>query len=203
MKATKYLIAVAIVTAALPFSAKASITITDLGVFSPAVNGQDESNIQTLANTPSSSGGPGVDEPETPAGPLDLVVFRLNGVGGTSSATYGTFTVTQTGSGSNDQQFLKFNLINGWVLAGISIHAGNGQSDELFRVNDQTSSGTLFVGPFYGPGGPSGGKALSNFDVLLENDGVSAPDGGTTLIMFGAAIVGLVGLRRYFAQASI
>jgi VPDSG-CTERM motif len=202
MKTTKYVIAVAVVAAALPFSAKASpITITDLGTFSPAKNGQDPSNIQTLANTPSSSGGPGVDEPETPAGPLDLTLFRLNGVGATSSTTYGTFSVTQTGSGSNDQQFLTFNLINGWVLAGVSIHAGNGQSDEFFRVNDQTS-GTS-VGPFFGPGGPTGGKDLSNFDVLLENEGTSVPDGGTTLIMFGAAMVGLVGFRRYFAQASI
>ena len=184
-----------IVTAlALSLAGHATATvITDLGTFTTA--NQDTGTIQALANT-AAPNGPAVDDD------LDLVLFRMTGTGTVSDPTYGMFTLTQTGTGANDLQYLTFDLINGYVLAGVAVHAGYGQTDEFFRVDDQTS-GTMF-GPFYGPQGPGNGKAVSNFDILLEQEpGTrSVPDTGATATLLGIAFTGLVTARRRLTAAA-
>jgi hypothetical protein len=162
-------------------------TVTDLGEFMTA----DQSDTKT---------GPGSivyvannnANVDTPEGPGDLVLFRLNGVGTTVSTTYGTFVVTDLGSNMYSLA-ITGTLNDSWVVAGVAIHAGNGQTDEFFRVNDQNSGSG---GPFFGP---MANASLSNFDVLLENDGAPAvPDGGTTAMLLGSALGALGLVQRFF-----
>jgi hypothetical protein len=189
MKTTKYLIAVAIVMAVLSFSAKAN-TITFIGEFDPG--SQNPTTVLATANAS------GVDTDS------DLLFADRFGAAGSDTNSFGTFTVStgNTGPGGSQVEFLTFTLNPGFVLAGIGIHGGGGTVENFWSVSDLTS-GTL-IGPVHAHTNPNGKYAdLSNFDIYVENDGAGVPDGGTTLIMFGAAMVGLVGLRRYFAQASI
>jgi hypothetical protein len=110
--------------------------------------------------------------------------------GGTLTDIYGTFTVTTTG---NDHQnsFLTFTMNSGYVLAGIALHAGRGSSDEFWSADDLTSG--VLDGPF------SNGHGLSNFDVLVETAPTSVPDGGTTVMLLGAAL-GSLGMARRFLK---
>jgi len=190
MKSLKYLFALAAITGALILSAKANV-ITDLGTFTITPNGQDPTNIQNNANAD------GVDTGVLPDD-MDLTIIRLtgNGTGGTTTNIFGTFTLTV--DNTTNTQTLTFTMNPGFVLAGASVHAGEGQTVEFFSINDETS-GTN-EGPFFGPGGPTNGKTLSNFDVFVEEGGPGVPDSGTTAMLLGGALAGLALGRRYLKR---
>jgi hypothetical protein len=198
MKTTKYLIAAAVVTAALPFLAKAN-TITYLGEFTSA--NQSPSTILALMNANGGDSGVAPDD-------MDLLIPQSGGMNdgrlgstGTLVNDAGTFTVTAVADpgGHGTVYELSFQMNPGFVLAGVALHGAAGQTENMWAINDETmgTNEGLFHTALAGKSGTYGG--LSNFDIFVE----SVPDGGTTLIMFGAAMVGLVGFRRYFAQASI
>jgi hypothetical protein len=191
MKSLKYLFAVAAITGALILSAKANV-ITDLGTFTITPNGQDPTNIQNNANANGVDTGGGTPDD------MDLTIIRLtgNGTGGTTINSFGTFILTV--DNTTNTQTLTFTMNPGFVLAGASVHAGGGQTVEFFSINDETS-GTN-EGPFFGPGGPTNGKTLSNFDVFVEEGAASTPDSGTAAMLLGGALAGLALGRRYLKR---
>jgi hypothetical protein len=177
----------AVVALGLSYNAKAN-TITDLGMFTITPNGQDPPNIQNNANANGVDTGGGTPDD------MDLTIIRLtgNGTGGTTITSFGTFILTV--DNTTNTQTLTFTMNPGFVLAGASVHAGGGQTVEFFSINDETS-GTN-EGPFFGPGGPTNGKGLSNFDVFVEEGGAAVPDGGSTVMLLGAALGSVEVLRR-------
>jgi hypothetical protein len=171
----------AIVALGLTCGAKANI-ITPLAGNPFTTANQDESSILAAANAA------GVDDTSA-----DLTVdVRLTSAG-TVTNTFGTFTVIA--SGTDGIQNFSFSLNPGFVLAGLSLHDGSGNVVNFYSINDETS-GTN-EGPVTTPNAGNGQPgALSNFDFLLEASAV-VPDGGTTVMLLGAAFAGLGLLRRF------
>jgi hypothetical protein len=133
----------------------------------------------------------GVDAPDNP-GDLSVDV-RLTSAGTIVDPTYGTFTVTDTGSNGN--YTCTFSLNPGWVLAGIALKDGSATSFNYYSVNDETAG--VNEGPVQVPAN-NGGQfgALSDFDFLLEAGTPTVPDGGTTLMLLGSALGGLGLMQR-------
>jgi hypothetical protein len=182
MKSLKYFLSIAAITGALILSAKANV-IVDLGSGSVANQGHPDL-IVAAANAI------GVDSGVLPDD-MDVIYggrVADNSNGGTLTNSFGTFTVTTSGS-MQENSFLTFTMNPGFVLAGVALHAGGGSSDEFFSINDETSG--ILEGPF------SNGKTLSNFDILVEEGGHGVPDGGTTAMLLGGALTGLGLVRRY------
>jgi len=172
----------AIVVLGLTCGAKANI-ITPMPGNPFTTASQNPSDILAAANTA------GVDG--TSADLTDLV--RLTSAG-TVTNTFGTFTVTEVSTGVED---FSFSLNPGFVLAGLSLHDGAGNVVNFFSINDETSGtneGPVMT-PLNASGMPGG---LSNFDFLLETV-PTVPDGGTTVMLLGAAFAGLGLLRRFLA----
>ena len=173
----------AIVALGLTCGAKANI-ITPLSGNPFTTASQNPTDILAAANAA------GVDDTSA-----DLsILVRLTSAG-TVTNTFGTFTVTEVSTGVED---FSFSLNPGFVLAGLSLHDGAGNVVNFYSINDETS-GTN-EGPVMTPLNASnmpGG--LSNFDFLLETVPVTVPDGGTTVMLLGAAFAGLGLLRRFLA----
>ena len=184
MKSLKYLFTIAVLTGALAVSAKANI-ITNLGEF--ATPNQNPGSITAVANANGGDSGVLPDD-------MDLVnAGRITGSsGGSLTNSFGTFSVTTDAS---NNAFLTFTLNPGFVLAAVAIHAGGGQTDRLFAINDETSG--VNEGPFFGHIKNGMNQGLSNFDIFVEEGGRVVPDGGTTAMLLGGAL-GCLGLvRRY------
>jgi hypothetical protein len=179
IKARKNLIAVAALTGALTFSAKADV-ITNLGEFSTP--NQDPSSITAVANAN------GVDSGVLPDD-MDLInAGRITDMGGTLTNSFGTFTVAV--NPSNNTESLTFSLNSGFVLAGVAVHAGGGQTDRLFSINDETAG--VNEGPFFGSQNTNGtNQGLSNFDIFVETAPVPEP---SPMALYGVAAIGLMGV---------
>jgi hypothetical protein len=179
IKALKNLIAAAALPGALMFSAKADV-ITDLGLFSTP--NQDPSSITAVANAN------GVDS-GVPPDDMDLInAGRITDMGGNLTNSFGTFTVAV--NPSNNTESLTFSLNSGFVLAGVAVHAGGGQTDRLFSINDETAG--VNEGPFFGSQNKQGmNQGLSNFDIFVEPAAVPEPN---PTALFGVAAIGLMGV---------
>ena len=187
MKVTKYPLAVAALTIAFTLSAKANV-ITDLGEF--ATPNQNPDSITAVANANGGDSGVLPDD-------MDLVnAGRITGSsGGSLTNSFGTFSVTTDAS---NNAFLSFTLNPGFVLAAVAIHAGGGQTDRLFAINDETSGAN--EGPFFGHIKNGMNQGLSNFDIFVEEGGRVVPDSGTTAMLLGLGLAGLGGLRAKFGR---
>jgi hypothetical protein len=177
----------AIVALGLTCGAKANI-ITAMPGNPYTVANQDPGTILLAANAA------GVDGGVFNAADADLSILVRLGSAGTVVNSFGTFTVIA--SGTDGIQSFSFSLNPGFVLAGLSIHDGGGNIVNFYSINDETS-GTN-EGPVSTPNNASGHPGgLSNFDFLLEM--VTVPDGGTTVMLLGAALAGLGLLRRFLS----
>jgi hypothetical protein len=178
----------AVVALWLTYNAKAG-TITPLAGNPYNVPNQNPSTILSAANAD------GVDDyPAT--GDSNLSVDVRLGMAGTVTNTYGTFTVTDTGT--TGVETFSFSLNPGYVLAGLMLHDGADGNINFYSVNDETS-GTN-ERPVSTPSNASGHPGgLSNFDFLLETTPV--PEGGATVMLLqGFALVALGLVRRRFAR---
>jgi hypothetical protein len=177
----------AIVALGLTCGAKANI-ITPMPGNPYSVANQNTATILAAANAA------GVDGGVFNAADADLSIDVRLMTAGTVSNGFGTFTVTEVSTGVEN---FSFSLNPGFVLAGLSLHDGAGNIVNFYSINDETS-GTN-EGPVQTPSNASGGPGgLSNFDFLLETVAI-VPDGGTTVMLLGAALAGLGLLRRFLA----
>ena len=183
MKVIKYPLAVAALTIAFTLSAKANV-ITDLGEF--ATPNQNPDSITAVANANGGDSGVLPDD-------MDLVnAGRITGSsGGSLTNSFGTFSVTTDAS---NNAFLTFTLNPGFVLAAVAIHAGGGQTDRLFAINDETSG--VNEGPFFGHIKNGMNQGLSNFDIFVEEGGRVVPDSGSTVMLLGVALGAAEVVRR-------
>ena len=79
----------------------------------------------------------------------------------------------------------------GFVGSFVAIHAGEGQSDDLFSINSPGTSGTWAT---------NNGHGLSNFDLFGTNSITQAPE-PASMALLGAGLVGLcVARRKLFAR---
>jgi len=187
MKKLKYFIALAALTVALTFSIKAG-TITDLGQFTL----KDQNPITVLAGANAN----GVDSGVLPDDQDLLSGGRITGSsGGGLINSFGTFSLTVD---ATNHAFLTFTMNPGFVLAGIGVHAGGGQLERFFSINDETS-GTA-EGAFFGNIKKGKAQGLSNFDIFVE-DRPQVPDGGTTAMLLVGALTGLGVMRRYLKSS--
>ena len=183
MKTLKYLLTIAVLTGVLAVSAKANV-ITNLGEF--ATPDQNPGSITTVANANGGDSGVLPDD-------MDLVnAGRITGSsGGSLTNSFGTFSVTTDAS---NNAFLSFTLNPGFVLAAVAIHAGGGQTDRLFAINDETSG--VNEGPFFGHIKNGMNQGLSNFDIFVEEGGRVVPDSGSTVMLLGVALGAAEVVRR-------
>ena len=130
--------------------------------------------------------------------PALIDAFRAessSGFSGTNS--FGTFAVTgSANTTTGEKETITFSLNPGFVLAGIFVFGGN-LGGNFYSINNETAGS--FEGPINAPLAGKSGKfaGLSHIDFFVTRSAVSVPDGGTTFMMFGGALTGLIGLRRY------
>jgi hypothetical protein len=112
----------------------------------------------------------------------------------TITNSFGTFTFTNLPfnpvTGHYEVQ-VAFTMNPGNVVCGFITKNGHGNDVFVYTVSeDQGSSGTFTLEvPFTG--------ALSHIDVFCCPGGVTTPDGGTTVMLLGAALGALGMARRY------
>jgi VPDSG-CTERM motif len=112
----------------------------------------------------------------------------------TITNSFGTFTFTNLPfnpvTGHYEVQ-VAFTMNPGSVVCGFITKNGHGNGVFVYTVSeDQGSSGTFTLEvPFTG--------ALSHIDVFCCAGGVTTPDGGTTVMLLGAALGALGMARRY------
>jgi PEP-CTERM motif len=183
MKTLQTLALGAFVAVGLTYNAKAGV-ITPLAGNPFTTADQNESSILAAANAA------GVDDYPA-AGDADLSVDVRLVMAGTTTNSFGTFTVTDTST--TGVETFSFSLNPGYVLAGLSLHDGSGNVVNFYSVNDETS-GTN-EGPVSTPSNGSGSPgALSNFDFLLETSPIPEP-GTAVMLLLGCGLAGLVHRR--------
>jgi hypothetical protein len=112
----------------------------------------------------------------------------------TITNSFGTFTFTNSTVRNANGLFevtVDFTMNPGSVVCGFLTKNGHGNDVFLYTVSeDEGSSGTFTLEiPF--------GGALSHIDVFCCPGGVTTPDGGTTVMLLGAALGALGMVRRY------
>jgi hypothetical protein len=179
---------------AIACNANAS-TITYLGEFSSA--NQSPGTILALMNANGGDSGVAPDD-------MDLLIPQSGGVDagrlgstGTLVNDAGTFTVVEVSDPLGTVYKLTFTMNPGFVLAGVALHGGGGQLENMYTVNDETSG--VLEGPFHTHLNPSGTYAgLSNFDIFVETTATTVPDSGSVLALLGVALTGIEFFRRKF-----
>ena len=114
----------------------------------------------------------------------------------TITNTFGTFTFTNSAVRNANGHFevtVDFTMNPGSVVCGFITKNGHGNDVFVYTVSeDEGSSGTFTLEvPFSG--------ALSHIDVFCCPGGVTTPDGGTTVMLLGAAL-GALGMARRFLK---
>jgi VPDSG-CTERM motif len=114
----------------------------------------------------------------------------------TITNSFGTFTFTNSAVRNANGHFevtVDFTMNPGSVVCGFLTKNGAGNLVFLYTVSaDEGSSGTFTLEV------PSTG-ALSHIDVFCCPGGVTTPDGGTTVMLLGAAL-GALGMARRFLK---
>jgi hypothetical protein len=113
----------------------------------------------------------------------------------TITNSFGTFTFTNSTVRNANGLFevtVTFTMNPGNVVCGFLTKNGHGNDVFLYTVSaDEGSSGTFTLEvPF--------GGALSHIDVFCCPGGPGVPDGGTTVMLLGAALSTLGVARRFF-----
>ena len=188
MNKIKYIAPVLIALVGLGLQQAKADIITFVGEFNTGT--QNPSDILATANAN------GVDADEPLGGDLSVDV-RLTPTTTSVTNEFGTFSITFVSTGVYT---VSFDIASGFVLAGIAVHNGAGNQVNFYSVNDETF-GTN-EGPVSTPNNASGRPGgLSNLDFLLETGGTSVPDGGTTVMLLGAALSTLGVARRFFFKS--
>jgi hypothetical protein len=187
MNKIKYIAVVLIAIAGLGLQQAKADVITFVGQFTSA--NQNPSSILAVANA-NGVDSFGVDD-------MDLSVDVRLTAPGTLVTTFGTFTVTETATGT---ELVSFTISSGFVLAGISVHDGSGNVNNYYSVNDETVG--ILEGPVVTPNAGNGSPGgLSGLDFLLEPSGTTnVPDSGATVMLLGAGLSGLGLVRRFLKR---
>jgi len=132
---------------------------------------------------------------QTFSGHPDAVMCVVQSPGNeTITNDFGTFIFTNStvrNANGNFEVTVDFTMNPGHVVCGFLTKNGHGNDVFAYTVSeDEGSSGTFTLEvPF--------GGALSHIDVFCCPGGVTAPDGGTTVMLLGAALGALGIARRY------
>ena len=115
----------------------------------------------------------------------------------TITNSFGTFTFTNSTVRNANGLFevtVDFTMNPGHVVCGFITKNGHGNDVYAYTVTeDEGSSGTFTLEvPF--------GGALSHIDVFCCPGGTGVPDGGTTVMLLGAALGALGMARRYLSS---
>jgi hypothetical protein len=177
MKSLKYILLVGALYAGMTSGAQA--TLTFLGEFDPPNNGA----------------GTELNLFRTQSGHADAVACVQQSPGNTTiTNSFGTFTFTNLPfnpiTGHKEVE-VEFTMNPGHVVCGFLTKNGAGNLVNLYTVSeDQGSSGDFILQI------PSTGN-LSHISVFCCPGGNGVPDGGTTVMLLGAALGSLGMVRRY------
>ena len=181
MKPLKYIALVGALYAGLTCVARADLTF--LGEFDPPNNGA----------------GTELSLFQTESGHADAVAcVQQSGGNTTITNSFGTFTITNLPFNAGTGHFqveVEFTMNPGHVVCGFLTKNGAGNIVFLYTVSEaQGSSGDFILDV------PSTG-ALSHVDVFCCPGGPGVPDGGTTVMLLGAALSTLGVARRFFFKS--
>jgi hypothetical protein len=117
---------------------------------------------------------------------------KIESLGTTSVPGVGTFTITDNG---DDTITVEFALTAGdFEICGFAVKDGQGNLEHFYQVLSPQGTGSgEFVLEI--PGNGSG--AFSHLSVFCCPGGGNVPDGGTTVMLLGAALGTLGAVRRY------
>jgi hypothetical protein len=116
----------------------------------------------------------------------------------TVTNTFGTFTFTNLPFNPVTGHFevqVNFTMNPGNVVCGFLTKNGAGNLVFLYTVSEDQGSSNTFVLEVPSTGG------LSHVDVFCCPGGVTTPDGGTTVMLLGAAVSALGVARRFFFKS--
>jgi hypothetical protein len=175
MKSLKYITLIGLLCAGLTSLARADLV--DLGEATLGSSGDDVE----LAKFIELSG-------ETDA----FLCAKIESLGEFSNE-FGTFTITDNG---DDTITVEFNFTaTDFHICGFAVKDGQGNLEHFYQViNDQGTGSGSFILEI--PGNGSG--AFSHLSVFCCPGGPGVPDGGTTVMLLGAALSTLGVARRFF-----
>jgi hypothetical protein len=151
----------------------------------------------TLVNLTNNSQAGELAAFQTTSGHADAVMCVVQSPGNeTVTNSFGTFTFTNLAFNPVTGHFeveVAFTMNPGHVVCGFLTKNGHGNDVFIYTVSaDEGSSGDFVLEvPFTG--------ALSHIDVFCCPGGVTTPDGGTTVMLLGAAL-GSLGMARRFLK---
>lgn len=100
----------------------------------------------------------------------------------------GIVSITTSNTGGLSGTWMLNAGTTGFIGDFVAIHAGNGQSDNLFAIDSPGTSGTWAT---------NNGKGLSNFDLFGMISTTKVPEPGTlALLGIGLIAIGLLSRRR-------
>jgi hypothetical protein len=89
----------------------------------------------------------------------------------------------------------------GHVICGFLLKDGNDNNVFYYTVSADEGSFGTFTGLLVPPNGAGGFGTLSHIDVFCCPGGPGVPDGGTTVMLLGAALGSLGAARRFFFKS--
>ena len=178
MKSLKYIALIGLLCAGLTTLARADVitlaTDVDLG---NAGDGTELTAFQDLS---------GHDDAE--------ICFK-SATSGTTTGTFAGGSITISLNADNTIQVTWDMAGTGGVVCGFLTKDGSGTIASIYQVLDVNGQGTSGTAALEVPG--NGGSALSHLTVFCCPGGVTAPDGGATVMLLGAGLGALGLVRRY------
>jgi len=184
MNLTKIL--TALTAAAILATSASAVTITvaytaDIVATQPANNGDDVLLAWAQASVNTYNASQFTSLPSVPS--LGIKTSAGGTSGGQFDFTSGTTSITLALTAGN------YMLVS-W--GGSSLPIGNGTADMLYYIQD---AGTY---TFTNNGVATGGlSSLHHFGTITPSNETTVPDSGTTLMLLGGVLIGLVAVRRF------